>query len=307
MVDHARRTLLQSAALLPMAAKIAEASSTLSPSPIVDCHIHCFDGSASTRFPYHAHAPYRPEKALPPEQALACMNGAKVDFGVFVHPETYQEDHRWFDHCLDVANANAKKPRWKGTCLLFADRPGWKDELGRLHKRGNLSAFRVHAYAPERLPPFGPQLRALWKAGVDLGLIAQIHFEPHYAAGFTPLIEEFAKTPVVIDNLGRPLMATAEEWKTVLGWARFPNVIIKLSALPNPDEYPFRPVKPFIDQILAAFGPARVIWGGTFGYGATPASYAAGREAIRSHFADLPATAQAAILGGTAARLFGFV
>ena len=286
-----------------MAAKIAEASAKSS-TPIVDCHIHCFDGRASTRFPYSAHAPYRPEKALPPEQALACMDGANVDFGVFVHPETYQEDHRWFDHCLDVANA--KKLRWKGTCLLFAERPGWKDELSRLAKRGNLAAFRVHAYVPERLPPFGPGLRALWKAGADLGLMAQIHFEPHYAAGFAPLIEEFGKTPVIIDNLGRPLLATTEEWKAVLAWAKFPHVYMKLSALPNPDEYPFRPVQPFVDQILAAFGPERVIWGGAFGASSTPASYAAGREAIRSHFAHLPATTQAAILGGTAARLFGF-
>jgi predicted TIM-barrel fold metal-dependent hydrolase len=300
MVDHLRRTLLQSAALLPMASKISAAAAA----PVVDCHIHCFDGRASQRFPYHPHAPYRPEKAVTPEQALACMDGANVDFGIFVHPETYQEDHRYFEHCLEVGNA--KKRRWKGTCLLFADRPGWKDELGRLHKQGNLAAFRVHAYVPERLPPFGAPLRALWKAGADLGLVAQIHFEPHYAAGFAPLIEEFSKTPVVIDNLGRPLLATTEEYQAVLRWARHPHVHMKLSGLPNPDEYPFRPVQPFIDQILAAFGPERVIWGGAFGGTAiTPASYAAGRDAIRAHFAHLAPAAQAAILGGTAARLFG--
>ena len=285
-----------------MASKITSAAAA----PVVDCHLHCFDGRASKRFPYHARAPYRPEPALTPELALACMDGANVEFGVFVHPETYQEDHRYFEHCLEVANA--KKLRWKGTCHLFADRPGWKEELTRLSKKlpHTLAAFRVHAYAPERLPPFGAGLRALWKAGADLGLVAQIHFEPHYAAGFAPLIEEFSKTPVLIDNLGRPLLATTEEFQAVLRWARFPHVHMKLSGLPNPDEYPFRPVRPFIDQILAAFGPERLVWGGAFGAHATPASYAAARDTIRAHFSHLDAPAQAAILGGTAKRLFGF-
>jgi L-fuconolactonase len=111
---------------------------------------------------------------------------------------------------------------------------------------------------------------------------------------------------VLIDNLGRPLLATTDEFAAVLRWARFPNVHMKLSGLPNPDEYPFRPVRPFIDQILAAFGPDRVVWGGAFAPGATAQSYAASRDAIRAHFSHLDAGAQAAILGGTAARLFGF-
>jgi predicted TIM-barrel fold metal-dependent hydrolase len=290
-----------------MASTISHAAAGSARAPMVDCHVHCFDGRASKRYPYHARAPYRPEAAATPETALACMEAAGVEHGVFVHPEVYQEDHRYYDHCLDVANAGRKSPRWKGTCHLFADRPGWKDELARLAKRGNLVAFRVHAYAPERLPPFGAGLHALWKAGADLGLVAQIHFEPHYAGGFAPLIEEFGKTPVLIDNLGRPNLATTEEFQTVLRWARFPHVHMKLSGLPNPDEYPFRPVQPFVDQILGAFGPERVVWGGAFGGpNPTPQTYAAGLQAIRVHFAHLDAAAQAAILGGNATRLFGF-
>ena len=198
----------------------------------------------------------------------------------------------------------------KGTCLFFADRPAWKTELPALVKRaggGAVVALRVHAYAPERLPPFGkPELKAMWKQAADLGLVMQIHFEPHYAAGFEPLIRAFPKTPVLIDNLGRPFQATPEEYARVLRWSRLPNVHMKLSGFPNPAEYPFRDVRPTLKQIITSFGPDRLVWGGTFGVGATADSYKAGRAAITAHLADLPAADQAKILGGTAARLFHF-
>ncbi len=134
----------------------------------------------------------------------------------------------------------------------------------------------------------------------------QIHFEPHYAAGFEPLIRAFPKTPVLIDNLGRPFQATPEEFARVLRWSRLPNVHMKLSGFPNPAEYPFRDIRPTLKQIISGFGPDRLVWGGTFGVGATADSYKAGRAAIGAHLADLPAADQANILGGTAARLFHF-
>jgi hypothetical protein len=69
-----------------------------------------------------------------------------------------------------------------------------------------------HAYAPERLPPLGkPQLRALWKQAADLGLGVQLHFEPRHAAGFEPLVKEFARTTVIVDHLGRPFQGKPEE------------------------------------------------------------------------------------------------
>ena len=120
------------------------------------------------------------------------MAEAGVDHAVVVHPEPYQDDHRYLEHCLEVGEG-----KLKGTCLFFADRPGSLDRMAELVKRheGQIVAARIHAYAPDRLPPFGkPELRALWKHAGDLGLAVQLHFEPRYAPGFEPLIKEFPQT-----------------------------------------------------------------------------------------------------------------
>lgn len=271
---------------------------------VIDTHVHCFAGRDDPRFPYHPRGPYQPEEPATPEQLLRCMDEAGVGHAVIAHPEPYQDDHRYLDHCLDVGRG-----RLKGTCLVFADRPGSLEKMSELVRRhaGRIVAVRAHAYAPERLPPFGtPELRALWKHAGELGLAVQIHFEPRHAPGFEPLIREFAQTKVVIDHLGRPFQGTSREYAVVLGWAALPNTLMKLSALPRRDEYPHRDVGPIVQELIERFGPDRLMYGGGFGAGATGASYRASRERLRSYLGRLSVEDQAKILGGTAARLFGF-
>jgi predicted TIM-barrel fold metal-dependent hydrolase len=230
------------------------------------------------------------------------MDAAGVDFGVVVHPEPYQDDHRYLEHCLAVG-----KGRLKGTCLFFADR-AWKQELPALVKRagGGIVALRVHAYAPDRLPPFGsPELRAMWKAAMDLGLAIQVHLEPRYAPALEPFIKEFTATPVIIDHLGRPFQGTPDEHAVVVRWSRFPHTIMKLSAVPPQEQYPHRDVRPIIASLVSAFGPTRLISGGGFSNAESkPETYRKSQEKLRSFVAHVPAAQQQAIFGGNAARIF---
>ena len=270
---------------------------------IVDTHLHCFAGG-DPRFPYHAQAPYRPTSKATPERLLECMDGAGVSYAVVVHPEPYQDDHRYLEHCLQVGGK-----RLKGTCLFFADRPGSVDRMAALVKRhpGQIVAARLHAYAPGRLPPFGSrELRHLWQTATELGLAMQLHFEPRYAPSLEPLIRDFSETTVIIDHLGRPMQGTVKEHDVVLRWSRFRNTVMKVSSLPDQNRYPHRDVRPILRRLTEAFGPERMIYGGGFNSEATPASYRDYRSRIGELLAHLSAAEQAQIFGQTAARLYNF-
>lgn len=272
--------------------------------PVVDTHVHCFAGRTDPRFPYHQQGPYQPEQASPPEHLLGCMREAGVDYAVIVHPEPYQDDHRYLEHCLQVGQG-----RLKGTCLFFAGRADSTRRLADLVKSHPqaIVALRIHAYAPERLPPFGkPELRELWKTAADLGLIIQLHFEPRYAPGFESLIREFAATRVIVDHLGRPMQGTPDEYAVVVRWERFPNTVMKLSAIPDQRQYPHCDINPIMRQLISAYGPDRLIYGGGFSETATGESYRVHREQIRAQLADLTEADRGRILGGTAAKLLGF-
>ncbi len=270
--------------------------------PKVDTHLHLFAGPDDPRFPYHARAPYRPEEKATPEELLACMAAAGVDYAVVVHPEPYQDDHRYLEHCLDVGRG-----KLKGTLLLFSDRPGSVEQLPQLAKKLDVVSVRVHAYAPDRLPPFGkPKLKRLWKLATDAGLAVQLHFEPRYAPGFEPLIREFPQTRVIIDHLGRPLQGTPEEHAAVVRWARYDNTVMKLSSIPVTRMYPHRDVSPIVRQLVEAWGPERLIFGGGFKGGTTPEEYRAAFERVRGMVGHLSPEDQGRVLGGNAARMFGF-
>ena len=269
---------------------------------LVDTHLHCFAGAKDARFPYHTRAPYRPEPAATPEHLLKCMDEAGVQYAVVVHPEPYQDDHRYLEHCLAVG-----KGRLKGTCLFFADRPGSLAAMADLAGKTPLVAARVHAYVPDRLPPFGtPQLRDLWKKAGDLGLAIQLHFEPRYAPGFEPLIRDFPQTTVLIDHLGRPFQGTPQEYEVVVKWSRYKNTVMKLSSIPSQLTYPHRDVSQTIKQLTEAFGPDRLMYGGGFDSAATGKSYRAAFEVARQHLAHLTEDERAKVLGLNAVRLFGF-
>ena len=104
------------------------------------------------------------------------------------------------------------------------------------------------------------------------------------------------------------MQGTTKEHGVVVRWARrFPNTVMKVSALPDQNRYPHRDVKPVIRNLTNAFGPDRMIYGGGFNAEATGKSYRAYREQVAGLLSHLPAADRAKILGGTAAKLFGFV
>lgn len=302
MTRLTRRAVLSSSAAVGLAAATGRSLGTGPRPPVIDTHLHCFAGPNDPRFPYHPRAPYRPEQSATPEHLLACMDEAGVDFAIVVHPEPYQDDHRYLEHCLEVG-----KGRLKGTCLWFCDQPGSLAQMPALAKRLPIVGARIHAYASDRLPPFGqPELSEFWKMAGDLGIAVQLHFEPRYAPGFEPLIREFSKTLVVIDHLGRPFQGTPKEYAVVVGWSRFPNTIMKVSALPSRNQYPHRDVQPVVKELTSAYGADRMIYGGGFDADATGATYRAYRDRVLAYLDHLSAEGQGKILGGTAARIFRF-
>lgn len=292
-----RRAFLATAPLL--AARTTDAAEA---APVIDTHLHCFAGKDDKRFPYHPDGPYSPADAATPEHLLQCMADAGVDRAIVVHPEPYQDDHRYLEHCLAVG-----KGKLKGTCLFFADRADSIRRMRELAKKVPLVAARIHAYNPERLPPFDrPELKSFWKAAGDLGLAIQLHFEPKHAPGFEPLIRDHADIPVLIDHLGRPFQGTEKEYAVVISWSKYRNVTMKLTSVPDKGKYPHRDPVKVVRRLTDAFGADRLMSGGGYDAKATGKSYRAERERIGEMLVHLAAADRAKIFGGTAAKLFQF-
>src|SRR5678816_1806335 len=110
--------------------------------PTIETHVHLFD---PVRVPYAADGPYKPA-AYTLEDHLKLVQSAGLAHSIIVHPEPYQDDHRYLEYCL------AHEPRpgyFKATCLFDPLREDTPQRVRALVDRWpkRIVAMRIHEVA----------------------------------------------------------------------------------------------------------------------------------------------------------------
>ena len=156
-------------------------------------------------------------------------------------------------------------------------------------------------------PEQQPALAAMTQAGLRLDLLIrprhlnQIHF---LAAAHPDL-------PVVIDHGAKPAISIGlfQPWAGQMRYlARTTNWHCKLSGLiteANHRQWDLEDLRPYVDHLIACFGPRRLIWGSDWPVVNLAGGYAAWRDATQILLGGLSAEDRAAVLGGTAMRFYG--
>jgi len=239
--------------------------------PIVESHIHLF-ASDQKRFPYHANAPYKPAP-IPVDEYVRFAREAGIDRAVIVHPEPYQNDHRYLEYCFQ------REPSpmfFKGTCLFDPIAPDTPDRISTIVglNPGRIVALRIHEMRKRGEPPLisgaihdrdlaDPHMKATWRRVGELDLAIQMHFVPWFAPAIGELAGQFPNIPVILDHLGREGMGTPQDATNVLKLGKLPRSYLKFSGVEysSKEKFPYRDVKPWIRRAYDAFGPDRIIWG----------------------------------------------
>jgi predicted TIM-barrel fold metal-dependent hydrolase len=281
---------------------------------LIESHIHLFAGDP-VRFPYNS-ASYKP-KPEPVEDYVRFVREARINHAVIVHPEPYQDDHRYLEYCL------AQEPSpgfFKATCLFDPIDPETPKRMQALVERnpGRIVALRIHEIHPAGTASttngvirdrdlLSPQMAVTWRAAHDLGLGIQMHCIPHYAVEIGELATKFPQTPVILDHLARAGQGTPEEFEQVLKLAKLPQVYMKYSSTGvetiSKEPYPHADAKPLVKRVYEAFGADRMVWGGL---GANMAEFARQVKLFDLMFDFAPEAERAKIRGLTAQRLFKF-
>jgi len=280
---------------------------------LVESHIHLF-ASDQARFPFHPNAPYKPTP-LPLEAYLKFAAEAKIDHTVIVHPEPYQDDHRYLEYCL----ANEPSPGFfRGTCLFDAvakETPGRITELVKRNPR-RIVALRIHQMRARGTPPLAsgaihdrdmraPAMLDTWRRVEELGLAIQMHFLPHFAPEIGELAARFPRVPVILDHLGRAGMGTPEEFEGILRLAKLPQVRMKYSGVnySSKEPFPHKDAIPLVRRVWDAFGPDRLIWGVL---GSNAKEFERQVQLFDQMFGFASESDRAKIRGQNAVKLYGF-
>ena len=152
-----------------------------------------------------------------------------------------------------------------------------------------------------------PGLDAMERAGLRLDLLVQ----PRYLPLIPRLADRHPGLPLVVDHAAKPRIADRawEPWASdIARVARETPAFCKLSGLVTeaaPD-WTVDDLRRYADHLLEQFGPARLLWGSDWPVVCLAGGYVHWREATEALLAGLADAERDAVLGGTAARFYGF-
>jgi L-fuconolactonase len=153
-------------------------------------------------------------------------------------------------------------------------------------------------------------LRGLADVG-EAGLVYDLLVVAEQLPAATAAAARLPEVTFVLDHLGKPPIASGalEPWATrVRELAALPNVHCKLSGMVTEaawDSWTTAALAPYAQVVLDAFGPGRVMAGSDWPVCTLAATYGEVLETAGTLTASLGADERAAVLGGTARRVYG--
>ena len=284
--------------------------------PVIDAHVHLWDVGTLT-YPWLASEP-----ALGTRYGVADL-GSEADrlAGLVVveagcRPDLALAEVAW------VSSLAARSPVILG---MVAQAPLERGPDGLADLAGYLVGAGRHVVGVRRnvqdeppgfmvQEPFIAAVNALAK----LSLPFDACIREYQLRELTELADRAPAVVVVLDHLGKPDIRThgaASRSPTTHAWfadladlAQRQNVVVKLSGLATESDHERwreHDIEPYLTHAIEVFGPDRCLYGSDWPVATIATTYERWRDLVEAVIADLPTTARADILAGTAQRIYG--
>jgi L-fuconolactonase len=158
-----------------------------------------------------------------------------------------------------------------------------------------------------------PQLNDCFLALMDQGLSFDALVLPEHLHNLQILAQRYPQLPIVIDHGAKPKIPLGidapenQKWcQQIQQLAANENVFCKLSGLLNEagDSVNFETVQPFMQHLLASFGPKKLMWGSDWPVLNLVSQYHQWMDMLNQFLADLPDHEKQAIWATTAQSFY---
>ncbi len=150
-----------------------------------------------------------------------------------------------------------------------------------------------------------------FQALCDLDLTLDALGFPQHLANFLTILQRYPGMRVVVDHCMKPRIRehSAESFRfwaegmsrlaEAGAWCKFSALITEAKA-----DWTVADLRPYVDHVMAAFGPERVMWGSDWPVCRLRAEYEGWRRAAQELTSGLPEAARARVYGGTAVEFY---
>jgi L-fuconolactonase len=242
-----------------------------------------------------------------PEDLAPLLKAANLDGTVAVQARQTLEETQWL---LELADQH---PFIKGVV-------GWVDLCGP-DLRAQLERFSAHPKfcgvrhvvqdeTDDQFMLSDEFLRGI-AALAEFDLTYDILIFPKHLPVACELVGRFPDQPFVLDHIAKPRIkdGVLEPWATdIKQLAAYPNVVCKVSGMVTEAHWQgwkASHFRPYLDVVLEAFGPGRLIFGSDWPVCTLAGAYGEVVGLVAAYAQKLSVDEQAAIWGGTAQRFYG--
>lgn len=276
----------------------------------VDSHQHFWDPTVADH-PWMSTAPEVVRRPYGPRDLSPILAAAGIDATVLVQARHDAAETR--DLLQTVAEVD-----WVAGVVGWVDLtgPDVAGTIARLRQEpggGHLVGVRHHANdEPDPRWLLRPDVRRGLRAVRDAGLCFDLLIWPRESPAALELATAMPGLRFVVDHMGKPDLRNrpAESWsQTMRALGRLANVSVKLSGILTEGDvdWTIADLRPFVDVVLAHFGPERIMFGSDWPVCLAATTYEEWLVCAEQLTADLSATESAEVFGGTAARVYGLV
>lgn len=144
----------------------------------------------------------------------------------------------------------------------------------------------------------------------DFGLTYDLLVFQHQLPAAIELVAKFPKQKFVLDHLAKPAYSAGrnQQWKQQINQlASFPNVYCKISGMvTETKDFQWTPADflPFLEELLEAFGPQRLMYGSDWPVCLLAADYAAQMGIVKDFIQTLSENEQTQIMGRNAIAFY---
>lgn len=229
---------------------------------IVDSQVHIWAANTPER-PWlpGAQEPHRPIP-FSKDDLLREMDAAGVD-RVIIVPPSMEGDRN--DLALEAANLHPERFAVMGR--IAADKPENKIMFSALKKQPGMKGLRLTISRPWHRPLITEgKASCLWSEAERADVPLMVAVMADLLPDISNIAEQHRGLNLAIDHLAlvrdKKDEAAFVNLPQVLALAKWPNISVKVSALPcySSENYPYRGIHRYIRQVYDAFGPERMFW-----------------------------------------------
>ena len=241
-----------------------------------------------------------------PEDLKPELLRAGFDATIAVQARQSLEETRWL---LELASANTFIAGVIGWVDLRS--PDVRSQLSELTSNAKLLGIRhIVQSEPDDQFLLNPEFLRGIHALREFNLTYDILIYPRHLRVAAEFVRRFPDQPFVLDHMAKPFIKKRElhPWKSdISALGKFTNVFCKLSGLvTEADWQAWKPehLTPYLDVVLEAFGPDRLMIGSDWPVCTVAGSYSQVMGVVEQHLARFPDDVRKAVLGGNAEKFW---